>query len=122
MLRGVVDANPERVAFLKDGLLVTGTMGVRWSITRGVGVHNTPYVIEPVCMVDLERKGLPVCLFDVSTELPLGDRLVMTVLGLLNDSVISQTIPQVALAVAMLNSRNRYLGHHHNAALEQFLQ
>ena len=105
MLRGVVDANPERVAFLEDGLLVTGTMGVRWSITRGVGVHNTPYVIEPVCMVDLERKGSPVCLFDESTELPLGDRLVMTVLGLLNDSVISQTIPQVLLAAAQLNYR-----------------
>ena len=119
MLRGVVDANPERVAFLEDGLLVTGTMGVRWSITRGVGVHNTPYVMEPVCMIDLERKGRPVCMFDESTELPLGDRLVMTVLGLLNDSSISKTIPQVALAAAMLKSRNRRTPHD---VLEQLMR
>ena len=123
MLRGVVDANPERVAFLEDGLLVTGTLGVRWSITKGQGVHNTPYVIEPVCMDDPDRKGNQVCLFDQSSDLPLGDRLVMTVLGLLNDSTISQTIPQVALAVAMLNHRGRGTPHPELAQLlRQFVQ
>ena len=121
MLRGVVDSNPDRVSFLDNGLLITGTLGVRWSITKGQGVHDTPYVIEPVCMENQERKGNQVCLFDHSAHLPLGDRLVTTVLGLLNDSTIAREIPQVAFAVAMLitpNTRNRIP----NAALEQILQ
>ena len=123
MLRGVIDANPERVALIEDGLLITGTIGVRWSITKGRGVHNTPYVIEPVCMIDPERKGNQVCLYDQSTELPLGDRLGMTVLGLLNDSIIAQTIPQVALAAAMLNYPSRGVNNPQLAQiLRQFVQ
>ena len=121
MLRGVVDSNPDRVSFLDNGLLITRTLGVRWTITRGQGVHDAPYVIEPVCMENKERKGNQVCLFDHSAHLPLGDRLVTTVLGLLNDSTIAREIPQVAFAVAMLitpNTRNRIP----NAALEQILQ
>ena len=99
-----------------DGMLITGTSGTQWWMWPGEGAHGSSCIIAPADpRMDnpLDDPGAcleMICLFESKQHLPLGDRVVSNVLGLLNDEAMAQRIHQVKSAihrVDMIRRRGR---------------
>jgi hypothetical protein len=105
LLRAVIESNPEMIDLTDDGMLITGTSGTQWWMWPGEGAHGSSCIIAPADpRIDdpLDDPGAcleMICLFESKQHLPLGDRVVANVLGLLNDEAMAQRIHQVRGAI-----------------------
>jgi len=105
LLRAVVEANRANIVVTEYGMLLTGTSGTRWWLRSGQGVHGSKCIIatanprlddpldDPTAILDM------VCLYEAKQHLPLGDRIVANLLGLLNDEAVASRIFQVHHAI-----------------------
>jgi hypothetical protein len=101
----VVEANRANIVVTEYGMLLTGTSGTRWWLRAGQGVHGSKCIIatanprlddpldDPTAILDM------VCLYEAKQHLPLGDRIVANLLGLLNDEAVASRIFQVHHAI-----------------------
>lgn len=109
LLRSVVEANQNRVIATEDGLMVLGTSGVAWWIWPGEGAHGSKCILAPADprvdnpLEEPEAILEPICLYESQQHLPLGDRIVSNLLGLLNDKQVGVRIHQVRSAINYVN-------------------